>query len=156
MDQLIGIQISHHQIQVRSVPFVEDNVQWNDESLEQGVLINRGHVIFDPIVDGEFFAKVNISLRDTYVKDVNALRAMVVPFDVVDLGNLFVASVITRHQIGVGLVVGEYSIYFEICEPDDVDEVYYNIVFVPGKIGAKYLMDDNFGGVENGVLYLTS
>ena len=91
MDQLIDIQISHHQIQVRSVPFVEDNVQWNDESLEQGVLINRGHVIFDPIVDGEFFAKVNISLRDTYVKDVNALRAMVVPFDVVDLGNLFVA-----------------------------------------------------------------
>lgn len=57
MSQEVDLQISHHQIQVRSVPFLDSNVQWNDESVAQGVLINHGHVIFDPIVDGAFAAK---------------------------------------------------------------------------------------------------
>ena len=100
--------------------------------------------------------KINISLQEYYVPDSNALRAMVVPFDVVSLNDLYIASVVTKHKINIEIDVGSYSIYFEICESDDIDEVYYNLKFSKGRVEPKFLQNDDFGGVAERSLFTIS
>ena len=100
--------------------------------------------------------KINISLQEYYVPDSNALRAMVVPFDVVSLNDLYIASVVTKHKINIEIDVGSYSIYFEICESDDIDEVYYNLKFSKGRVEPKFLQNDDYGGYGERSLFTIS
>ncbi|WP_418185599.1 competence protein ComJ [Aliarcobacter vitoriensis] len=145
MPQSIDFKISNHEIKIKSVLFSQENIDWDDEGLEQGVSFGKGYAIFDPIAEGEFFAKINISLKSSYEKDKNALRAIVVPFEVISANNIYLLSMETYHKIDINLEKAEYSLYFEVCEPEDIDEVYYNITFVKEKTKARYLIDDIFG-----------
>lgn len=152
MIKKINLQISHRQIQLYSVPFCDDNFQWDDKSLEQGVLINYGCVVFDPLGDGSYDADVFISKGESYMQDPNVVRSMVVPFYIVNKSELFLGSVIQSHLLDIELENTMYSVYFELCGDE---EIYYNIKFVPdSEPKGIYLLDDPFGGLAGQELYI--
>lgn len=153
MKKVIDFKISNHEIKIKSVLFTQENIDWDDEGLEQGVSFKKGYAIFDPIAEGEFFAKINISLKNIYEKDKNALRAIVIPFEVVSVDNIYLSSMETIQKVDIDLEKAEYSLYFEVCEPEDIDEVYYNITFVKEKTEARYLIDDIFGAKKGDKLF---
>ncbi|RBQ26695.1 MULTISPECIES: competence protein ComJ [Arcobacteraceae] len=151
--QSIDFKISNHEIKIKSILFSQENIDWDDEGLEQGVSFGKGYAIFDPIAEGEFFAKINIFFKSSYEKDKNALRAIVIPFEVFNPENIYLSSMETIQKVDIDLAKAEYSLYFEVCEPEDIDEVYYNITFVKEKTEAIYLIDDIFGAKKGDKLF---
>lgn len=58
------------------------------------------------------------------------------------------SSVPAEHTLLVSPEEGTYTGYFEICESEEVSEVYYQFTFVSfgGEKEARFVIDDNFGG----------
>lgn len=64
--QQIDLEISHHQIHLRSGDFNPKNEQWSKEDIMQGAILTASHVTFDPIVDGDFAAMVTVSFQHEF------------------------------------------------------------------------------------------
>jgi len=145
--QEIEMVLSHHQLQVRSRGYNEDLCQWGDVNVAQGVIIHPGYVTFDPLLEDTFGARVILNLSNDYQADVLAERRLVIPFEVQEVDKLAVLSVQKTFPIQLPLEKRNYALYFEIA----VDkEVYCRLTFVPvdEQVQARYLMDDDWGGVE--------
>jgi len=56
--QEVDLLISHSQIQVRSRPFDEALSQWGKVNIEQGAVIYKDYVIFDPLPEDSFGANI--------------------------------------------------------------------------------------------------
>ncbi|ADX66776.1 MULTISPECIES: competence protein ComJ [Flavobacteriales] len=150
--QQIDLEISHHQIHLRSGDFNPKNEQWSKEDIIQGAILTASHVTFDPIVDGDFAAMVTVSFQHEFTASKDALRIIKFPFTVV--GDLVLSSVPAEHTLLVSPEEGTYTGYFEICESEEVSEVYYQFTFVSfgGEKEARFVMDDNFGGKKDELL----
>lgn len=149
--QSVDLLISHSQIQFRSRPFDERTSQWGKKNLEQGAVIHRDYVIFDPLPEEAFGANIHLYLTSRFDPDLSAQRCMVVPFHVTDSACVEVASASEKFTVELGLEERDYALYFEVCEGD---EIFYKITLVPAeeKVSAKYLLDDPWGGEENKLL----
>lgn len=146
--QIVDLLISHSQIQVRSRPFDETLCQWGEENIKQGAILHKDYVVFDPLPDDAFGANIRLTLEDNFNIDPLAQRCMVVPFYVTDKNNLEIASATEKFKITLDLKEILYSLYYEVCEGD---EVFYKLTFTPSKIKvtAKYMLDDPWGGEKN-------
>lgn len=146
--QTVDLLISHGQILLRSRNYDEKISQWGKGNISQGAVLHKDYVIFDPLTEDAFGANVNIILSNFFKLDENAQRCIVVPFFVTDKHKLQVASATEKFDLMLDLSDKNYLLYYEICEGD---EIYYNFTFVPTKevIGAKFLLDDPWGGIKN-------
>lgn len=152
-NQMVDLLISHNQILVRSRAYSEKLSQWGKENIEQGAVIHKDYVIFDPLPEEAFGANVFLKLTDNFVMDENTQRCIVTPFYITDSNNVEVASVAEQFKINIKFDTSLYDLYYEICEDD---EVFYKFTFVPAEIPtvAKYLMDDPWGGEKDKALKL--
>jgi hypothetical protein len=151
--QIVDLLISHNQILVRSRSYSEQLSQWGKENIEQGAVLHSNYVIFDPLPSDAFGANVFLRLTDEFVIDEKTQRCIVTPFYVDDGNKVEVASATEKFKINIKLEAPLYSLYYEICESD---EVFYKFTFVPTKIPikAQYLIDDPWGGEKDKTLKL--
>ncbi|MCL6604415.1 MAG: competence protein ComJ [Paenibacillus sp.] len=149
--QEVNITLSHHQLQIRSRDFNEDFCQWGDINVAQGVIIHPGYITLDPLQEDTFGVYVKLGLTDQFQADVLAQRRLVVPFDVLETEKLEILSVQKSFPIELPLDKRSYALYFEIGEER---EVYYRLTFVPveEKVQARFLMNDEWGGIEGHLL----
>ncbi|EDT6764452.1 hypothetical protein QNC52_004502 [Salmonella enterica] len=150
-NQIVDLLISHSQILVRSRAFDEAASQWGKGNITQGAVLNRDYVVFDPLPEDAFGAKVCLGLVDKFVMDDDCQRCIAVPFSIIDRNTIEVASATEKFKIKLSLSNGLYSLYYEICEGD---EVYYKFTFVSvmDPIEPQYLMDDPWGGIKGNLL----
>ncbi|MCC8381116.1 competence protein ComJ [Xenorhabdus sp. PB30.3] len=146
--QVVDLLISHNQIQVRSRPFDEKLCQWGGENIKQGAILHKDYVVFDPLPDDAFGTNIHLTLEENFNMDPLVQRCMVVPFYVTDKNKLEIASATEKFKIDLDLKETLYSLYYEVCEGD---EVFYKLTFVPSeiKVDTKYMLDDPWGGEKN-------
>lgn len=148
--QIIDLLISHHQIHVRSVPYNDDLCAWRDVNIEQGAILHQNYLVFDPLPDDSFGANVHISVSNIFQIDPAAQRCISAPFTITHQNDVEVASVSESFKVTVSLPAEIYTVYFEVCEGD---EIFYKITFIPTvhQHEAAYVIDDIFGA-EKGTL----
>ncbi|MEE3662918.1 competence protein ComJ [Brenneria sp. g21c3] len=140
--------VSHSQIQVRSRPFDEASSQWRKIDLEQGAIIYKDYVVFDPLPEGSFGANVHLILTKKFEMNENTQRCIVVPFYIINKNDVEIASASEKFKIELSFEIDLYSLYYEVCEGD---EIFYKLTFIPSEtpINPMYLLDDPWGGGKN-------
>lgn len=143
--QNVDLLISHSQIQFRARAFDEAACRWGTVNLEQGAILHRDYVVFDPLPEDAFGANVYLKLEAAFSPDPGAQRCIVVPFHVDDADRVEIASAAERFKVDLALEARDYALYFEVCEGE---EIFYRITLVPsdGHVAASYLLDDPWGG----------
>ncbi|MDS0859609.1 competence protein ComJ [Burkholderia pseudomultivorans] len=146
--QMVDLLISHSQIFLRSRPYDEGLSQWGTGNIDQGAVLHADYLIFDPLPDDAFGAKVYLQVLDKFEMDERAARCIVAPFHITDRNALEVASATEKFKISLGLPLNSYNVYYEVCEGD---EVFYKFTFVSEAEHhqAKYLRDDPWGGKKD-------
>lgn len=149
--QTIDLLISHNQILVRSRPYDEGLSQWGTGNLDQGAVLHEDYLIFDPLPDDAFGAKVYLQVVDKFEMDEQAARCIVAPFRIADHGALEVASATEKFKIALTLPLDSYALYCEVCEGE---EVFYKFTFSLDAVNrqAMYLCDDPWGGGKGKLL----
>lgn len=150
-DQSVDLLISHNQVQFRSRPFDEASSQWGKINLEQGAVIHNDYVVFDPLPEDAFGANIHLKLASDFDLDETAQRCIVVPFHVTDPNHVEISSAAEKFKVELDLEKRDYALYFEVCEGE---EIFYKITLIPseGKVPAKYLLDDPWGGEKDQIL----
>ncbi|MBB4128129.1 hypothetical protein GGR77_003451 [Xanthomonas translucens] len=147
----MNLLISHSQLQLRARGFDEAACRWGPRNLQQGAILHRDYVVFDPLPEEAFGAHVHLTLAAAFAPDPAAQRRMQVPFRV-DVGDAVqVASAAEAFDVTLALQAGDYAVYYEVCEGD---EVYYRFTLVPAaqSVAACYLLDDPWGGAQGAPL----
>ena len=146
--QTIDLLISHSQIVVRSRPYDEGLSQWGTGNVDQGAVLHADYLIFDPLPDDAFGAKVYLRVVDKFEMDEQAARCIVAPFRIEDRNSLEVASATEKFTIALELPLNSYDVYYEVCEGE---EVFYKFTFASGtgRRQAIYLRDDPWGGKKD-------
>lgn len=149
--QNYDLLISHNQIQVRSRGFDEALCQWGKVNIEQGAIIHDDYVVFDPLPDDAFGAQVHVIFASEFVMDDNTQRCIAVPFKVNEKESLVIASATEKFDVELNYSPGDYELYYEVCEGD---EIYYRFTFIPSASikESVYMMDDPWGGIKNNKL----
>lgn len=151
--QTVDLLIAYRQLSLRAQPFDEALSQWGTINLEQGAILHRQYVTFDPLLEGDFGAYVHLAVASCFKPDPAAQRCMVVPFHSENGGGLEVASAFETVRCQLDCPAGSYALYYEVCEGD---EVYYRLTLVASKaeVAAHYLLDDPWGGTQGAALQL--
>ncbi|HEV3428840.1 MAG TPA: competence protein ComJ, partial [Paraburkholderia sp.] len=154
MTQTVDLLISHSQILIRSRAYEEGLSQWGTGNVSQGALLHPDYLIFDPLPDDAFGAKVILHVTSQFVLGDGCARCIVAPFHISDRSLIEVASATEKFKITLDLPLEDYAVYFEICE---ADEIFYRFTFVSGSVpGPTYLFDDPWGGVKGKALAVGS
>ncbi|KMM76216.1 hypothetical protein ACP93_06755 [Xanthomonas sp. NCPPB 1128] len=150
--QTVDLLISHSQLQLRARAFDAAACRWGPRNLEQGAILHRDYVVFDPLPEDAFGAHVHLTLATAFAPDPRAQRRMQVPFRVNADARVQVASAAEAFDVTLALQPGDYALYYEVCEGDD--EVYYRLTLVPATqpVTACYLLDDPWGGAQDAPL----
>lgn len=145
--QTVDLLISHSQILVRSRGFDEELSRWGHENITQGALLHRDYLLFDPIVEDAFGANVILSICSEFKMDLGCQRCIVAPFYIADKEQVEVASAAEKFKINLPLNDELYSVYYELCEGE---EVFYKFTFIPSinVVKPPYLLDDPWGGAK--------
>ncbi|RXJ94532.1 hypothetical protein CRV00_06290 [Malaciobacter molluscorum] len=151
----VDLLISHHQVRLENRNYDDSYCQWGDINIQQGALLFEGFVSFDPIPDETFGAKVILSISDKHVIKDDVHRSIVIPFLYNKEYPLKISSALESHNISFELDDGLYQLYFDILEKD---EVYYQFTLIKSndKVMAKYLINDDFGGVAGKEIHFGS
>ncbi|MCF5804062.1 hypothetical protein ALP73_101287 [Pseudomonas coronafaciens pv. garcae] len=150
-NQVVDLLISHSQIQMRSRPYDEALSQWGKLNIDQGAVLHKDYVIFDPLPDVAFGANIILTLDTEFNLDTRTQRCIVVPFFVSKRNELEVASAAEKAKVFLDVEERRYALYYEVCEGD---EIFYKFTFLPStdEFDAKYLMDDPWGGIKGQTL----
>ncbi len=143
--ETVDLLISHRQIHIRSIEFDDALCQWGAGNILQGAILHKNYLIFDPLPEESFGANINLINTEVFSPDINAQRCITAPFIVTDSNKLQVASASEQFPMNIELVEGEYQLYYEICENE---EVYYNFTFVKSEslLSAQFILTDPWGG----------
>ncbi|WP_345876521.1 competence protein ComJ [Shewanella algae] len=144
--------ISHNQVRLENRPFSNGLCDWGKGNLAQGCIIHDGFVVFDSILEGSFGANVYLRVADNFDIDDDCVRCVQTNFLYNKSMPLKISSAFESFVVDVEIEDGNYTLYFEIVE---VEEVFYRFTIVDSRgccSGSKYLKDDDFGGVENMVV----
>ncbi|MDQ1094468.1 hypothetical protein QE400_003881 [Xanthomonas sacchari] len=149
--QTVDLLISHSQVQLRARAFDAAACRWGPRNLQQGAILHRDCVVFDPLPEDAFGAQVHLLLSAAFASDPSAQRRMRVPFRVEPGAQVQVASAAEAFDVTLALQPGDYALYYEVCEGD---EVCYRLTLVPAAapVMACYLLDDPWGGVRDALL----
>ncbi|MBB6364960.1 transglutaminase-like putative cysteine protease [Xanthomonas sacchari] len=149
--QTVDLLISHSQVQLRARDFNEAACRWRPRNLEQGAILHRDYVVFAPLPEDAFGAQVHVVLATAFAPDPRAQRRMQVLFRVNPNARVQVASAAEAFDVTLPLQPGDYALYYEVCEGD---EVYCRLTLVPAAqpVAARYLLDDPWGGAQDAPL----
>lgn len=145
----VDMPISHSQLHIYSGMFLEKNTEWGDGNIEQGAIINESHVVFDPIIQEAFRAKVYIKVTNEFHEHPDAIRSIATNLNIAD-NQISLFSVPSHKTIEEQFENGLYLLFFEECEAEDIDEIFFIFTFVKSKGLQKsiYLKSDSWGGIE--------
>lgn len=150
----VDLLVSHNQIRLENRPFIESLCEWGRGNLNQGCIIHDGFVVFDPILEGSFGANVHLLIVDVFEVDKDCVRCIQTSFNYNSNHPLKISSAFESFVIRAELGNGNYNLYFEVVE---AEEVFYRLTLVKSycdSIISKYLKDDEFGGAEGMVVEL--
>lgn len=118
------------------------------KNINQGAVIHKDYVISDPLPEDTFGANIHLALANEFKIDKDTQRCIVVPFYIRNNENIEIASVTEKFKIDLSFEEKLYSLYYEVCEGD---EIFYKLTFIPSEtpIIPMYLMDDPWGGEKN-------
>ena len=135
----LDLEISHSQFGLRSRAVDDDELEWGEGNLQQGLMWQPGLVLLDPLSDETFGADV-----------VGAQRTVQVPFEIIDTAELFAFSPCEELPVKLDVEVGDYTLIYEVCLGT---EVYYVLTLLKGKIDtATALKTDGWGLVKDQAL----
>lgn len=148
----IDLLIGYNQIQLRTRTYSEKLTQWTEKHLEQGAILHKNYLVFDPIADGTFGASINIYETEHFVMDKNAKRCILTSIENIKKNPIILSSM-ESIELKIDNSRKKYSVYFEVCE---AEEVYYNITLTPYLSGmySKFIIDDEWGGIKDSLLIL--
>ncbi|MCW0461783.1 hypothetical protein NB717_002851 [Xanthomonas sacchari] len=79
-------------------------------NLEQGAVLHRDYVVFDPLPEDAFGAQVHLVLAEAFAPDPRAQRRMQVPFRVDPDAQVQVASAAEAFDVTLALQPGDYAL----------------------------------------------
>ncbi|WP_337030520.1 competence protein ComJ [Pantoea agglomerans] len=143
--QIVDLLISHHQITIFNPDYDPALCQWGDTNIEQGAIIHDSSVTVDSLLDNAYGANVHLIYVDSFQLSLQAKRCIKMPFNISDPDNLFICSVAEEFKIELKLYKGNYDLYFEACEGD---EVFYIFTFVKSNSSnnPEFIIADPWGG----------
>ena len=147
--KIMDMQISHSQLHLYSGEFVEENTEWGQGNIEQGVIINAHHIVFDPIIQEPFSAKIYLNILDQFIPNPDAIRSIATNIQVVS-NEISLFSVPGHRKINEEIDNGWYFLFFEECETEDVDEIFFVISLIKTNHPqpSVYLQSDSWGGIK--------
>lgn len=89
-------------------------------NMTQGVLIQSGLLVLDPLSDEEFGADVIVRQAERFSADKRAQRTLQLPLHVAEEAELVLGSPIDEEATGIVLAPGDYTLIYEICLARDV------------------------------------
>lgn len=146
--QIIELKISHNQITVFNPDYDPNICQWGDVNISQGGVINESSITVDPLVDDDFSANVTFIYDSRFIRSPQSLRVIRMPFRVIDPDNLSVISIFDEEKITLPLTSGDYELYYEVCQGDDVFYI-FTFIDTSSVLPPVFLMDDHWGGKLN-------
>jgi hypothetical protein len=143
----LDLEISHSQFGIRSRAVDDEELEWGEGNLQQGLMWQPGLVMLDPLSDEEFGADVVVRTAEKFLPSKSAQRTVQVPFAIVDVAELAVFSPSEELPVKLDVEAGDYTLIYEVCVGT---EVYYVLTLLKGKIDeAKALKADGWGMVKN-------
>ncbi|HQX88869.1 MAG TPA: competence protein ComJ [Moraxellaceae bacterium] len=146
----LDLEISHSQFGLRSRAVDDDELEWGEGNLQQGLMWQPGLVLLDPLSDETFGADVVVRTVEKFLPSKGAQRTVQVPFEIIDTAELFAFSPCEELPAKLDVEVGDYTLIYEVCLGT---EVYYVLTLLKGKIDtATALKTDGWGLVKDQAL----
>lgn len=143
----LDLEISHSQLGLRSRAIPDEELEWGEGNVAQGLMWQPGLVMLDPLSDEEFGADVVVRTAEKFLPSKSAQRTVQVPFEIVDAAELAVFSPSEELPVRLDVEAGDYTLIYEVCVGT---EVYYVLTLLKGRIEeAKALKSDGWGMVKD-------
>jgi hypothetical protein len=147
MERRLDLSISDSLIGLRSRPYGDEEITWGPGNREQGLLLQEGLVLLDPLSDEEFGADIIIRTPERFSADKRAQRTLQIPFTVIDNAELAVFSPSEELPVVLDTEPGDYTLIYEICLGRDV---FYTFTLLKGKIEAATALKADGWGLKKG------
>jgi hypothetical protein len=143
----LDLEISHSQFGLRSRAVADEELEWGEGNILQGLMWQPGLVMLDPLSDETFGADVVVRTAEKFLPSKSAQRTVQVPFEIVDPAELAVLSPSEELPVRLEVAAGDYTLVVEVCVGT---EVYYALTLLKGRIEeAKALKSDGWGMVKD-------
>jgi hypothetical protein len=150
MERKIDLTINQSCIIIACRAFDDAECDRGAGNMAQGVLIQSGLLVVDPLSDEEFGADIIIRQTERFSADKRAQRTLQLPLHVAEESELMVGSPIDEEATGIVLPAGDYTLIYEICLGRDV---FYTLTLLPTPCEtAKALKADGWGLKKDQVL----
>ncbi|HET8731312.1 MAG TPA: competence protein ComJ [Moraxellaceae bacterium] len=150
MERKLDLTLSGGLLYLRSRACDDAEFDWGPGNRAQGVAIQNGLILLDPLSDEEFGADVILRTPLRFSADKRAQRTLQLPFTVPEAAELAIGSPEGELPVELGLTPGEYTLIFEVCVGHDV---FYTFTFVAQACAeARALRADGWGLKKDQVL----
>lgn len=143
----LDLEISDSQFGLRSRPCADEELQWGEGNMAQGLLLLPGVAMFDPLSDEEFGADVVVRTAEKFLPSKSAQRTLQMPFEIIDPAELAVFSPNEELPARLDVEPGDYTLVYEVCLGK---EVYYVLTLIKGRIAEATALKPDGWGMEKG------
>ena len=153
MERRLDLTLSHSLIGLRSRECADAEIEitWGEGNRAQGMLLQEGLVLLDPLSDEEFGADVIIRTPERFSADKRAQRTLQIPFTIIDNAGLALFSAEDELAVELDTTPGDYTLIYEICLGRDV---FYTLTLLKGKIEAATALKADGWGLKKGQVLL--
>ena len=150
MERKLDLTLSGGLLYLRSRTCEDAEFDWGPGNRAQGVALQDGLLLLDPLSDEEFGADIILRTPLRFSADKRAQRTLQLPFVVHDPAELALGSPEEELSVDLGLVAGDYTVIYEVCVGRDV---FYTITFIAQACAdARALRADGWGLKKDQVL----
>lgn len=115
MEIKLDLTLSHSQLRLHSRACTEADFQWGPGNLAQGLVVQNGLLMLDPLSEETFDASITIRVADSFTPDPQARRTLQAPFAVIDSARLAVSSPSEEMHIPLEVPASDYTVIYEVC-----------------------------------------
>lgn len=143
----LDLEITDSQLGLRSRLIEEEEVEWGEGNLAQGLLLLPGLVMLDPLSDEAFGADIVVRVAEKFLPSKNAQRTVRMPFEIIDPAELAIFSTEEELPVKLDVTAGDYTLICEVCLGK---EVYYVFTLLQGKVELAEALKSDGWGMEKG------
>jgi hypothetical protein len=147
MERKLDLSISGSLIGLRSRACGDEEITWGPGNRAQGLLLQEGLVLLDPLSDEEFGADIIMRTPERFSADKRAQRTLQIPFTVIDNAELALFSPEEELAVELDTEPGDYTLIYEICLGRDV---FYTFTLLKGKIDTATALKADGWGLKKG------
>lgn len=149
MERRLDLTISHSLIGLRGRECADEEIEiaWGEGNQAQGLLLQDGLVLLDPLSDEEFGADVIIRTPNRFSADKRAQRTLQIPFTISAKTELALFSAEEELPVELDAEPGDYTLIYEICLGRDV---FYTLTLLKGKIETATALKADGWGLKKG------